>query len=169
MTDLRDAVGSDFKGIVKLNEAEVRHTSLMDLDRLQFLARISAYFKVAIVENELAAFLIALREDTAYENDNYTWFSSRFAKFLYIDRIVVGATFSGHKIGSKLYTDIFDFARSHSVKTIACEYNIDPPNPVSQAFHDKFGFRELSTQWVASGTKKVSLQTAEISKKMERE
>ena len=44
----------------------------------------------------------------------------------------------------------------------ACEYNIQPPNPVSKRFHDKFGFKELDTQWVANGTKKVTLQAAEV-------
>jgi predicted GNAT superfamily acetyltransferase len=28
-------------------------------------------------------------------------------------------------------------------------------------FHDKFGFQELGRQWVAGGTKLVSLQAAE--------
>ena len=165
MTDLSDANESDFSGIVTLNEAEVQHTSPMDLNQLRFLAQISSYFKAVRIKKELAAFLIALREDAAYENDNYTWFSSRFEKFLYIDRIVVGAAFSGQKIGSELYTDLFDFADNHGVKTITCEYNIDPPNLASRAFHDRFGFRELGTQWVANGTKKVSLQAAEILKK----
>jgi len=32
--------------------------------------------------------------------------------------------------------------------------------PASQRFHDKFGFKELDTQWVANGTKKVSIQAA---------
>ncbi|MBU3823852.1 MAG: GNAT family N-acetyltransferase [Candidatus Oceanisphaera merdipullorum] len=80
---------------------------------------------------------------------------------MYVDRIVVSTDFSGHKIGSKLYTDMFGFARLQGINTIACEYNIEPPNPPTRAFHDKFGFKELGMQWVASGTKLVSLQAAE--------
>lgn len=56
----------------------------------------------------------------------------------------------------------YEFARAREIGAITCEYNIDPPNPASRAFHDKFGFRELGTQWVAGGTKHVSLQAAEI-------
>ena len=54
------------------------------------------------------------------------------------------------KIGSRLYEDLFDYARSQGIKAITCEYNIQPPNPASQRFHDKFGFKELGQQWVAT-------------------
>ena len=161
MTALRDAIKSDFASIVRLNEVEVQQTSPMDLDRLRFLVQMSSYFKVATVESVVAAFLLGFREGAAYENDNYKWFSTRFSSFLYIDRIVVGSDFSGRRIGSMLYTDLFEFARSHGVDTVTCEYNIVPPNPASRSFHNKFGFRELGTQWLARGTKQVSLQVAQ--------
>lgn len=161
MTHIRDMVESDFESIVRLNDAEVQQTSQMDLDRLGRLVRMSSYCKVATVDGQVAAFLIALREGAPYENDNYEWFASRFPRFLYVDRVVVAAHLSGHKIGSKLYGGMFEFARSHCVDTITCEYNIEPPNPASRAFHDKFGFKEVGTQWVAGGTKQVSLRAAE--------
>lgn len=161
MTDIRNVVESDFERIVRLNDAEVQQTSPMDLDQLGHLVRLSSYCKVATLGDGIAAFLISLRHGTPYENDNYGWFASRFASFMYVDRIVVGAQFSGHKIGSKLYGDLFEFARSQGIETITCEYNIEPPNPASRAFHDKFGFKEVGTQWVAGGTKQVSLQAAE--------
>ena len=160
MTHIRELVEADFESIVRLNDAEVQQTSEMNLDRLGLLVRISSYCKVATVEGQIAAFLIALREGAPYENDNYRWFASRFPSFLYVDRIVVGAHFSGHRIGSKLYAEMFEFARSHRVDAITCEYNIEPPNPASRRFHDKFGFKEVGTQWVAGGTKRVSLQAA---------
>lgn len=161
MEEIRPVAGSDFESILRLNDAEVRQTSLMDLDRLLGLVHMSAYCKVATVEGQVAAFLIALREGAPYENENYGWFASRFSSFLYVDRIVVGARFSGRRIGSRLYADLFAFARLQGISTVACEYNIVPPNPASRAFHDKFGFKELGTRWVAGGTKQVSLQAAE--------
>ncbi len=159
---IRDAIEEDFTSIILLNEAEVQQTSPMDLEKLRLLDGVASYHKVAIVNGHVAAFLLAIREGEAYRNDNYNWFASRFQKFLYVDRIVVGVVFSGLKIGSKLYNDMFENARTHGVKTITCEYNIKPLNIVSRAFHDKFGFKELATQWVANGTKQVSLQVAEI-------
>jgi predicted GNAT superfamily acetyltransferase len=45
---------------------------------------------------------------------------------------------------------------------VTCEYNIEPPNEASRRFHDKFGFREIGTQWLDDGTKRVSLQAASL-------
>ena len=162
MTHIRDVVDTDFEAIVALNDGEVQQTSPMDVNRLRFLVALSSYCKVVTVENKVVAFLIALREGAPYENDNYRWFSERLSTFMYVDRIVVEAGFSGRGVGKKLYGDLFEFARSQRVATVTCEYNIEPPNPASQIFHDKFGFKELGTHWVANGTKRVSLQAATI-------
>ncbi|MFD0739780.1 GNAT family N-acetyltransferase [Lysobacter koreensis] len=162
MIHIRDMVESDFERVVRLNDAEVQQTSQMDRDRLGLLVHLSSYCKVATVDGHVAAFLIALREGAPYQNDNYQWFAGRFPSFLYVDRIVVGADFSGRKIGSSLYGEMFEFARAHRVEAITCEYNIEPPNPASRAFHDRFGFKEVGRQWVAAGTKQVSLQAAMI-------
>ena len=160
--DLRAATHADHASILRLNDAEERQTSAMDAGRLASLAALSAHFTVATVEGQVAGFLIAMREGAPYDNDNYRWFASRFGRFFYVDRIVVDASFAGRGIGRALYDDLFAVARSLDVATITCEYNLDPPNPASRAFHDKFGFRELGTQWVASGTKRVSLQAAGV-------
>ena len=159
---IRNASTQDYPRIVKLNDAEVQQTSAMNLARLGELAQLSGYHKVALVDGRIAAFLIAMRENVPYQNENYSWFAARFQQFIYVDRIVVGSEFSGLKIGSLLYQDLFDYARAEGLKTVTCEYNIQPPNPASKRFHDKFGFKELDTQWVANGAKKVTLQAAEV-------
>ncbi|MCB1701746.1 MAG: GNAT family N-acetyltransferase [Halioglobus sp.] len=161
MTILRDAIHADFDSIVKLNAIEEQQTSPMSLERLRLLDQLSSYNKVAEIENEVAGFLLAMPVGVSYENENYNWFGRRFPSFLYIDRIVVGAEFSGRGIGSGLYVDLFAFARSHKIKAITCEYNINPLNLASRAFHRKFGFKEVGNQWVANGTKLVSLQSVE--------
>lgn len=161
---IRDIAESDFPAIIQLNDAEVQQTSHMDLARLRVLMGLSAYAKVATIGKEVAAFLLAMRDGAPYENDNYGWFASRFRSFLYVDRVVVGSRFSRRGLGSILYGDLFEFARSEGIALITCEYNIVPPNPASRAFHDRFGFRELGTQWVAGGAKQVSLQAAETVK-----
>jgi predicted GNAT superfamily acetyltransferase len=159
---IRDAVDEDFDRIVTLNMVEVQQTSAMDRSRLQELAQMASYHRVATVDGVVAAFLLAFRENAGYDNANYAWFSARFEQFIYVDRIVVSADFGGLKIGSLLYQDLFEFARSHGVHRVTCEYNIQPPNPASHAFHQKFGFKEIGSHWVANGTKQVSLQVAEI-------
>lgn len=157
---IRDASETDFNSILGLNDVEVLQTSQMDLPRLRALDQLSAYHKVAVLDGRVAAFILAIRAGMPYENDNFAWFASRLGDFLYVDRIVVGSDFSGLKIGSRLYQDMFAQAKAQGIPNITCEYNIDPPNLASRAFHDKFGFRELGTQWVAGGTKLVSLQAA---------
>jgi len=161
MTVIRDAVETDFTRIIELNDAEVAQTSPMDLDRLRMLVNASAYCKVATLENRTVAFLICLESTATYENDNFNWFQARFPRFLYVDRIVVSAECAGLGIGSALYAGMFDHARADAIDVITCEYNIEPPNEASRAFHQRFGFKEVGTQWVANGEKKVSLQAAE--------
>ncbi|MFM7275246.1 MAG: GNAT family N-acetyltransferase [Gammaproteobacteria bacterium] len=161
MEHLRDIIGSDLPAILALNAAEVEKTSHMEHADLVALLRMSAYGKVVTAGTEVVAFLIALSDGVPYESDNFRWFAARMPHFLYVDRVVVDARFAGRGLGSRLYADLFHFARAGGTTTITCEYNIDPPNPVSCAFHDKFGFREVGTRWVAGGTKQVSLQAAD--------
>ena len=168
---LRDAVEADFERIVEINAAEVVKTSAMDIDRLRLLHSLAGYHRVAVVNGRIAgapvaaapvaAFLLAMPDGVDYPNDNYGWFAARYPRFLYVDRIVVDSAFSGLGIGSRMYRDLFEHARLQQIGTVACEYNIEPPNHASRKFHDKFGFREVGTQYVADGTKRVSMQVAE--------
>jgi hypothetical protein len=159
---IRDATAADYGRIVELNDAEVQQTSLMDLQRLEELAGMASYHKVAVIQGRVAAFLLAFREGAPYRNDNYQWFAARFASFAYVDRIVVAADCAGRGVGRQLYTDLFAWARSQGLATVTCEYNIQPPNLPSKWFHDSFGFKELGTQWVSEGTKEVTLQAADV-------
>ncbi|MGA7966109.1 MAG: GNAT family N-acetyltransferase [Gammaproteobacteria bacterium] len=158
--DMRDACESDFESILKLNDAEVQKTSQMDMDRLRLLDHLSSYHKVAMLDGHVAGFTLAIRAGAHYPNVNFSWFASRLDDFLYVDRIVVGSAFSGLKIGTGLYKDLFAYAKAQGISNITCEYNIEPPNLASRAFHDKFGFKELGRQRVAGNTKLVSLQAA---------
>lgn len=159
---VRGAAAADFDRILALNAAVVRETSAMDTARLQQLHALAFHHRVAVVDGEIAGFLLAMRDGAAYVNDNFEWFSARYPEFVYVDRIVVDAAASGKGIGRQLYDDLFDRARSLGISIIACEYNIEPPNPASKVFHDRFGFAEVGRQHVASGTKLVSLQVADV-------
>lgn len=157
---IRDAAPADFSRIVELNDAEAHHTSALDIDKLAQLDEMACYHRVAVADGAIAAFLLAIRGDALYENDNYRWFAERLQRFVYVDRIVVDARSVGLGIGGKLYRDLFADTRAQGIDTIACEYNIEPPNPASQAFHARFGFTEKGTQWLAGRSKRVSLQVA---------
>ena len=75
---------------------------------------------------------------------------------------MVAAAQQGKRLGQFLYEDLFAFARVTRTAAIACEFDIEPPNEASRRFHSRFGFREVETQWVVGGNKRVSLQLAEI-------
>jgi predicted GNAT superfamily acetyltransferase len=158
---IRPAVPTDFETICALNLAEVQHTSAMDITRLAELDAISCYHKVACLGGIVSASLLAMCSGSPYKNDNFAWFSKKYARFIYVDRVVVSSASRGLHLGSLLYEDIFRHARSNAIPLVTCEYNIVPANEPSRLFHDKFGFKEQGTQWVANGTKRVSLQVAE--------
>jgi predicted GNAT superfamily acetyltransferase len=158
---IRNAAVADYESICNLNLSEVQHTSPMDAVRLSELAELSCYFKVALAAGSVAAFLLAIPSGAPYQNDNFSWFARHYAQFVYVDRVVVSSAFRGMGLGSRLYEDLFRYARSNAIPLVTCEYNIFPPNEASKLFHDKFGFAERGTQWVANGTKRVSLQAAE--------
>jgi len=63
--------------------------------------------------------------------------------------------------GDKLAAFLFAYARGNGIHSVTCEYNVEPPNPASAAFHQSAGFREIGTQWVANRSKRVSLQEAQ--------
>ena len=159
---IRDAGEGDDAAIVALNTAEVRHTSPMDADRLRQLASLSAYHRVATRDGRVVAFLLAMRAGADYRNDNFAWFTARYRDFLYVDRIVVEAAAQGQRLGSRLYADLFAFARERGIPRITCEFNVVPPNEPSRLFHARHGFVEAGRQWLDEGRKQVSMQVAEL-------
>jgi predicted GNAT superfamily acetyltransferase len=157
---IRNAAPADFEAICALNLPEVQHTSAMSVARLTELQALSCYHKVAGLEGVVSAFLLAMCDGSPYVNENFEWFSKRYQHFIYVDRIVVSPASRGLRLGSLLYEDVFRYARSKAIPLVTCEYNIIPPNEPSRLFHEKFGFKEQGTLWLANGAKQVSLQAA---------
>ena len=159
---LRRAEPADFDAILRINEAEVARTSAMDATALSRFAAMAALLEVVEVDGEVVAFLLALREGAPYANDNFAWFSARYPRFLYVDRIVVDAAQAGRGLGAALYTRLFDRARTDGVPMVVCEYNLEPPNPASAAFHARFGFAEVGQRVYSDGVRRVSMQAAPV-------
>lgn len=159
---IRAATPHDFPAILALNDAAVHFTSAMDLPRLRHLHAQAAYHRVAEIDGAVAAFLLAFREGADYDSPNYRWFCAHYLQFLYIDRIVVAAAARGRGLGIQLYEDILAFAARTQAQCLTCEFDIDPPNPVSRQFHARFGFREVGRHWIGDGKKQVSLQVCSL-------
>lgn len=160
MVRFRDVEEADFDSIVALNTAAERHTSPIDLPRLRLLQGLASHYKVAVAEERVVGFLLAMRERAPYENENYAWFAARYPRFVYVDRIVIGPEYAGRKIGTAFYRDLFAYSRTSGVPVIACEYSIDPLNQRSKAFHEKFGFHEVGVRRGNGAAKLISMQVA---------
>jgi predicted GNAT superfamily acetyltransferase len=158
----RDAHPADFGQILGLNEESVRFLSPLTPARLERLHQQAACHRVVEREGRVAAFLLALREGSAYDSPNYQWFAGHYDKFLYVDRIVVAAAHRGQGLGHRLYTDLFAFARRTGARRVTCEFDSYPPNEASRRFHEHYGFKEVGTQSVAAGTKQVSLRAVSL-------
>lgn len=157
---LRDATAADHATILDLNLESEAMLSPLDEARLKQLDAQAAYRRVLCDDGRVVAFLLAFREGADYDSPNYLWFAQHYERFLYIDRVVVAASHQGRGLGAQLYRDLFAFAREHAIDVVTCEFYVQPPNEASRRFHAGFGFREVGTQWVAGGTKQVSLQIA---------
>ena len=165
MTDtrqIRPATPEDYEQILKLNEESVHFLSPLSKERLTHLHQQSEILKVIEVDGLVEAFVLALREGKDYDSVNYIWFTKNYNKFLYIDRVVVSVKKQGSGLGKLLYEEVFKHAKSIEIPVVTAEIDIEPPNPVSLKFHEKFGFKEVGKQSVAGGKKIVYLQAAPI-------
>lgn len=160
--ELRPAHPHDFPAVLGLNHESVHFLSPLTSERLARLHADAALHLVAGHDGQVAAFVLAFREHAEYVGSNYRWFAERYPRFLYVDRVVVGSTLRGQGAGRQLYEHVFFVARRDEVPLVCCEFDIDPPNPASAAFHARFGFSEVGRQAVADGRKQVSMQVAHV-------
>ena len=138
--------------ILALNNTHAQELSWLDPARLQDLV---AHAFLARRIGHVDAFLLAFDQDARYDGPNFLWFRDHYRCFVYIDRIVVAASARGRGLARLLYSDLFDEAHRRGHALVACEINLAPPNPASDAFHAALGFVEVGRASIHSGTKTV--------------
>jgi len=153
---IRDAETADLPYVLEMNQAALPHVSSLTLDDLKRFAEIAGYFRIAEIDHRPSGFLIALNPGLDYASDNYRWFNSTYDDFFYIDRIVIAEGARGKGLGSAFYRQVILIANTFAPR-VTCEVNTLPPNPLSLAFHDHFGFKTVGTQQTEGGTKEVAL------------
>ncbi len=158
---IRAATPDDALSILALNLESEQFLSPLNGERLQHLDVQSSYHRVIEIEGQVVAFLLALREGADYDSPNYRWFDEAHDEFIYVDRVVVSERHRGQRLASALYDDLFAFARAEDIHEVTCEFNVDPPNAASRAFHASYGFAEVGTQTLDEG-RTVSLQVATL-------
>ena len=158
---IRPARPDDALSILALNLESEQHLSPLNAERLKHLDLQSSYHRVVELDGQVVAFLLALREGADYDSPNYRWFDEARDEFIYVDRVVVSEQHRGKRLASALYDDLFAFARARDIHEVTCEFNVDPPNAASRAFHASYGFTEVGTQTLDCG-RTVSLQLATL-------
>ena len=156
---IRSATLQDAPYVLHLNAENVAVLSPMDRERYHYFEQFAEQFLLAELDGQPAGFLIALREGlSAYDSENYLWFSRHYSQFLYIDRIVIDPAFRGRGIGKALYQSVFRCAAAATLPYVTAEIDTIPYNEASLLFHKAMGFREVGTQTVRGGSITVSLQ-----------
>jgi uncharacterized protein len=143
----------DATAILSLNNTHAKETSALDDASLKTLLDMAFYARG--IDRGATALLIALEYNAAYVSPNFMWFKASRESFVYIDRIIVSISARGQGIARVLYEDLLAAAKRAGHDRVVCEVNIEPPNPVSEAFHVAMGFEEVGQATIHNGTKTV--------------
>jgi predicted GNAT superfamily acetyltransferase len=139
---LRRISPADHEQVLALNEANVEALAPMDEDRLVELDGLADRFDVIDVDGDFGGFVITFAPGSAYDSENYRWFTERHdGQFYYLDRIVLADTHRRQGLGTFVYDEIEQVARRYG--RLALEVNLAPRNDVSLAFHDRRGYVEV--------------------------
>jgi predicted GNAT superfamily acetyltransferase len=139
--NVREMARVDWPAVLELNEASVRELSPLDEARLQYILELGHAAFVAERDGEVAAFAIAIAPGTPYDSANYRWFAERYERFLYLDRIAVGAAHRRHGLGALLYDAMEEAARPFG--QMVCDVNVRPRNDASLGFHAARGYEDV--------------------------
>jgi hypothetical protein len=131
---------ADEPAVLELNNAHAPEVGAIGAARLHELVANAFYARRM---GALDAFLIAFDETADYDSLNFLWFRQRYLRFVYVDRVVVRTRARELGLGRQLYRSLYEYARARGHDIIACEVNLDPPNVVSDAFHESEGFTEV--------------------------
>lgn len=156
-----DATADDYAGVLALNDGAVPAVNSIPLDKLARLHRQSIYFGVARDSVGIAGFLLALDQLADYDSLNFRYFARHYPRFAYIDRVVVRPDLHGTGTGRRLYHGLLA-AVAGSAPLLACEVNLEPPNPGSLRFHERMGFEPVGEQLTEGGRKRVCLMIRPI-------
>jgi predicted GNAT superfamily acetyltransferase len=133
---------SDVESIWLINEQGLPGTGKVTLQEISYLLELSTFSLGVFSNDELLGFVICLSPGTDYGSLNYAWFNTKYDEFIYVDRIAVSTGYRDRGIGSLLYKEVVSYSNQYSIPIVA-EVNLNPPNPGSMRFHERFQFEEI--------------------------
>lgn len=153
---IRPATLDDLERLVELNEAAVPAVSSADGDHMAQLMAWAAAVWIVIddagetvddtVDRAVDGFVVLFEPGSPYPSPNYRWFSDRFDRFLYIDRVVIDSRVRGRGLGTLVYEAVAADALRREQTRVTAEVNLEPPNPGSSRFHRRAGFERIGEQ-----------------------
>lgn len=142
MSALRPITSGDRDAVLAWNAAHVELLSPLDEVRLDRLLGWCDLGCVITHDGRDVGFVLTFAAGSAYDSENFAWFSRRYEAFYYLDRIVVEPALRRTGIASRVYDEIE--TRAREVGPVMClEVNLDPPNEPSLEFHRRRGYVEV--------------------------
>jgi len=155
--DLRPVGPDDLDEILELNNAAVPAVNRLERSDLDWFAEHAHTFLVGpTADGQVDGYMIGLHgPGVGYDSLNYKWFSERYERFVYVDRIVVAETGRGQGMGQALYHEFAARGRADGHPVMLAEVNIKPRNDISLRFHELYGFQPVGEQDTEGGAKRV--------------
>jgi len=140
MTVLRPITPADHEVVLAINHRHVQALSPLDADRLVLLLGMAAHADVIEADEGTAGFVLAFAPGTAYDSENYLWFSDTYEDFLYLDRIAIDPAYQRRGLASRVYDELEAAAVVRG--RMVLEVNAD--NEPSLTFHRARGYVEIA-------------------------
>ncbi|MBF44226.1 MAG: GNAT family N-acetyltransferase [Acidimicrobiaceae bacterium] len=162
---IRPATSDDLGRMLELNNAAVPAVNELTPDEMRWFLDVARCCLVAEVPSSTvpgpAALLVGLDgPGVGYDSLNYGWFSERFDRFLYVDRVVVDPSAYRTGVGRAFYEAFLATSDGHT--HLCAEVNTVPRNERSLAFHDAMGFSDVGEQSDEATGKTVRMYAREL-------
>ena len=138
----RPLLQDDASSVWEINEQGLPGTGKVTVEEISHLIEISDTSLGVYEQENLVGFVICLFPNVDYSSPNYAWFNEKYEDFIYVDRIAVSTNHRGRGIGSYIYQELINISEQKQIP-IAAEVNLNPPNPGSMRFHNRFDFSEV--------------------------
>ncbi len=142
----------DLAPFLAINEECVDQLWPLSPDEMSALLGVAYYARTF---DDGAAMIIAFDQTAPYDSPNFRWFLQRYPRFVYVDRVAVTQKARGRGLGRVIYEELFARARADGHTIVCAEIYSDPPNPVSDAFHEAMGFEEIGRAFLPDRGKSV--------------
>jgi uncharacterized protein len=142
----------DLATFLAINEECVDQLWPSSPDEMRALLRVAYYARTF---DQGTAMIIAFDQTAPYDSPNFHWFVQRYPRFVYVDRVAVTQNARGRGLARRIYEELFARARADGHTIVCAEIYSDPPNPVSDAFHEAMGFEEIGRAFLPDRGKSV--------------